>query len=1583
MVKPDDFVHLHVHSEHSVLDGLNSPTSLAEKAAEVGQKALGLSDHGSMSGVAEHIRACQKFGINPIVGIEAYCTPGLETPHTLMEPVFFGSGDSSNKEERSNDVSGAGAYTHLTLMAENNEGMHNLFKLNTLAWKEGQFRKPRMSVDLISQYSQGVIATTGCPSGEVQTRLRLGQWDAAVHYAAAMQDILGKENYFLELMDHNMSIDLERRVRGELLQLAKKLDIPLLATNDLHYASREDALNHEHMLCLQSGSRMSEPTYERGGKRFAFEGEEYYLKTSEEMSLLFPEADYPGAIRNSLLIAERSHVSLDFDADLRPTLPLPAGHTDATFLRQETLEGLSRRLPEKAHDPEYLARVDAELNVLATKGFSSYFLVVSDFVRWTKKEGYPVGPGRGCLSGDSNVLTPTGFKQIRDIRVGDIVFDETGAQVTVPQVFEYDCDEQLVAINAFYGNQPIKMTSDHKVLVSKANRNVSKQHAAQGYKFGKEKNPNVWVRADEVELGDFVVMPKIKFEDKLKTVSLTRDMNEFTQDATEVLSGQREIVADRDLGEIFGLFISDGWLRSEGSTLGFAERRSEDEGHIPNLLTKVFGCQISVTDHATADLREYHVHHKGIVNLFREMFPDYAHTAHTKYIPDLLLNSSQEFRDGLLQGLWYGDGSHKGKTKYTTVSERLAQNVFTLLISLGLPAGLSRAERTENRPEFNKYQKPSISYSVVSARYFDPAKIHSGCAAAFDGEFTYYRVRDIQMTPAEGKVYDFTVPTTHSYVTDSFVVHNSAGGSLVAYCIDITDVDPIAHGTIFERFLNPERDSPPDIDMDFDDVNREKVIDYVRMKYGEEMVSMIITFGKIKAKNAIKDIARIFDEPYSTGDSLTKVFPAPKAGFTMSLADVYNPENPRYAEGEEFRKVASQLANQKIIPAALGVEGTLRSTGVHAAGVIMSSRPIADVIPQQMRKADGVVVTQFDYPTCESLGLIKMDFLGIRNLTVIDNAIKAIKRNHGIQLDPIQIYESVLTDPDEKTYDLLRAGRTLGVFQLDGAGITSLLKLINPNMFGDISSALALYRPGPLAMNTPFFYAERKNGRQAVTPIHPELEEPLAEILGETYGLIVYQEQVMQIAQKVAGYSLGQADSLRRIMGKKKKSELEKEYPIFHDGMIASGYSEQAVATLWEILIPYSEYGFNKSHTVAYGMISYLTAYLKANYPAEFMAANLSTLTGDKDKTAQYLEECRHLNIKVLPPSVSFSLPDYTATKEGDILVGLAAIRGVGQQVAADIATEAENKPFSSLDDFVARAPISALSKTVIEGLSLSGALDNFGFSRQTLKESLPEAAKNAVKSKKKEEAGQFSLFDDGDDDTQLTLVLDEYPEYSKKAKLANERHVLGLYVSDHPLSGIASALDRYAKVKIVDILTDSLAISDGGGSSFASRQKIVLAGVANSVSARPSKKGELFASFSFEDMTGSIPAVIFPKSYAMVGHKLVSDTVYRMTGSILRREGEEPSFAVDDLEELVLDDEGLLPFDMYLGQSQISSESMAALRKVLLQYPGDTPVYLHIREKDKVVIYNLDKYPVSLDGEKGKLLKRELMELFGVSVFS
>ena len=1159
----DSFVHLHVHSEYSMLDGAARVRPLIEAAAGQGMPAIAVTDHGNMFGAFDFWKTATDAGITPIIGTEAYLTPG--THRSDKTRVRWGDGGED-------DVSGAGAYTHMTMLAATTEGMHNLFRLSSLASIEGYYFKPRMDRELLHRYAKGIIATTGCPSGEVQTRLRLGQYEKAREAAAEFRDIFGAENFYCEIMDHGIGI--ERRVMSELIRLAKDLGLPLVATNDLHYTHAADAKSHAALLCVQSGSTLDDPN------RFKFDADEFYLKSAAEMRQLF--RDYPEACDNTLAIAERCRVEFDTSANYMPRFPVPEGHTEDSWFAEEVQRGLASRYPDGI--PERVQKqADYEVGVIRQMGFPGYFLVVADFINWAKRNGIRVGPGRG-----------------------------------------------------------------------------------------------------------------------------------------------------------------------------------------------------------------------------------------------------------------------------------------------------------------------------------------------------------------------------------------SGAGSMAAYAMRITDLDPLEHGLIFERFLNPDRVSMPDFDVDFDERRRGEVIKYVTEKYGEERVAQIVTYGTIKAKQALKDAGRVLGFPFSMGEKLTKAMPPAVMGKDIPLDGIFNPEHPRYKEAADIRAVIeADPESRTVFDTAVGLENLKRQWGVHAAGVIMSSDPLIDIIPIMKREQDGQIVTQFDYPACEALGLIKMDFLGLRNLTIIDDALDNIEANRGFR--PV-LEELPLTDPE--AYELLARGDTLGVFQLDGGPLRSLLRLMRPDNFEDISAVIALYRPGPMGANSHTNYALRKNGQQPITPIHPELAEPLKDILDTTYGLIVYQEQVMAIAQRVAGFSLGQADILRRAMGKKKKSELDKQFEGFSAGMRANGYSDDAIQTLWDILVPFADYAFNKAHSAAYGVLSYWTAYLKAHYPAEYMAALLTSVGDARDKLAVYLNECRRMGIKVLAPDVNESIGFFAAVGE-DIRFGLGAVRNVGFAVVDQIrAARAEKGAFTSFHDFLKKVPVGVLNKRTIESLIKAGAFDSLGATRRALVEIHEGAVEAAVKERRAEDNGHIGFdFDSLFDEPQAAAHVPERPEWSKRDKLAFEREMLGLYVSDHPLAGLETVLAKHASTTVAE-LTGSESVNDG--------ESVTIAGLLTSVQHRTAKSGNQYGMVTIEDFTGEISALFLGKSYLEFGPRLQSDAIAVIRGRVNVRDDGITLHG----NGLVLPDVGAADGDVSLSitvpELAATEERIQALREVLARHRGSAQCRLRLTRGVSARVFELpQRVRVSADlyGELKSLL--------------
>ena len=1145
-----------------MLDGMAKVDLLAEEVKRQGMPAVGMTDHGNMFGSDAFYRKMVDAGIKPIIGIEAYLAP---ESRFNKQRVRWGE-----PHQKSDDVSASGAYLHQTMLAETATGLRNLFYLSSMASYEGQLGKwPRMDAELIAENATGIIATTGCPSGDVQTRLRLGQFDEALEAAAMWQDIYGKENYFLELMDHGLNI--ENRVRSELLEIGRKLDLPPLVTNDCHYVLKSQAEAHEAMLCVQTGKTLADPD------RFKFDGDGYYIKSAEEMRVTWDNM-VPGACDNTLLIAERvqdyGEIWEPHTHDRMPIADVPDRHTPTSWLTHQVMEGLKDRFDGGQVPQEYVDRAKYEIEVIDMKGYPSYFLIVADLIKHARSIGIRVGPGRG-----------------------------------------------------------------------------------------------------------------------------------------------------------------------------------------------------------------------------------------------------------------------------------------------------------------------------------------------------------------------------------------SAAGALVAYALTITNIDPIEHGLLFERFLNPERPSAPDIDIDFDDRRRGEMIRYAADNWGEDKVAQVITFGTVKTKQAIKDSARVqFGQPgYQIADRITKALPPAIMAKDIPLSGIMDPEHPRYGEAGEVRTLIETDPDvKKIYDTARGLEGVVRQAGVHACAVIMASVPLLDCIPMWKRAQDGALITGWPYPACEEIGLLKMDFLGLRNLTVIGDCIDNIKSNRGFDLD----LEALTTD-DEEAYKLLARGDTLGVFQLDSGGMRELLKRMEPTGFDDIVAALALYRPGPMGMGAHWAYADRKNGREEITPIHPELEEPLQEILADTYGLIVYQEQIMRISQKVANYTAGQADGFRKAMGKKKPEVLAKEFITFEAGMKSNGFSDAAIKALWDTIEPFASYAFNKSHAAGYGLVSFWTAYLKANYTAEYMAALLTSVADKKDKSAIYLSDCRHLGIHVLSPDVNESALTFQSVGE-DIRFGLGAVRNVGEDVVASIVKTREEKgPFTDFSDYLEKIDTLPCSKRVTESLIKAGAFDSMGHTRKGLMLIHEDAIDSVITTKKAADKGQFDLFASlsGEDAASSSVFAISVPEdnWERKHELALEREMLGLYVSGHPLDGFDEALAAQTDTPLTTIL----------GGELRHGQEVTIGGIISGVDRRFSKKdGSPWAIVTLEDHNGaSVELLVFNKVYALVGSMIAEDNIVLAKAHVSIRE-DRMSLFCDDMK---MPDLGVagggVPLRLTMRTDQCSMSNIAKLKEVLVANPGDSDVYLNLVDGENSTIMVLGEH--------------------------
>ena len=1163
----DSFAHLHVHSEFSMLDGAARVDDMVAAAVADEQPAIAITDHGVLYGVVDFYKAATEAGIKPIIGMEAYITPGSRF----------------DRPPRRDDVR-----YHMTLLATSDTGYKNMIQLASRAYLDGFYYKPRMDTELLAAHAEGIVATTGCLGGHVAQLLapdgsseegNFGQtrdYAAAVAAAAQYQDIFGKSNFFVEVQDHGLAA--QQRVMDDLLQISKDLDAPLLAANDSHYTYAAEAESHDVLLCIQTGANRSDE------KRFRFDSEEFYLKSARQMRALFPEDRYPGAADNTLEIADRADVTIEFGNILLPHFPVPEGTTEDKYLRDLTMQGAQKRYGTLS--AEVTERIDYELGVITEMGFSAYFLIIWDLMRYARERGIRRGPGRG-----------------------------------------------------------------------------------------------------------------------------------------------------------------------------------------------------------------------------------------------------------------------------------------------------------------------------------------------------------------------------------------SAAGSIVSYCLDITDLDPLEYGLLFERFLNPGRREMPDIDMDFDDRYRAEMIRYCAESYGSDHVAQIITFSTIKGKQAIRDAARVLGYSYGVGDRTAKLMPPAILGKDATLAQALD-EPDRYADPlvRDHYAGAAGLRDlydaddevKEVVDTARGLEGLRRQDSIHAAAVVISADPLTDVVPVQRKGEDAEIVTQYEMHGVEALGLLKMDFLGLSNLSTIENALELIERSTGAKPD---IDNVPLDDP--AVYEMLKRGDSMGVFQFEGGPMRALMRNLEPDRFEHLTALNALYRPGPLGAGMHLEYADRKNGRAEITYLHDDLEE----ILGDTFGIMVFQEQVMQVAQKMAGFTLTEADSLRKAMGKKIPAVMQAQEEQFVAGVVASGYEEQVGKELFGFIEHFAGYGFNKSHSAAYALVAYQTAWLKVHHPSEYMAALLTSSKSNKDRTAIYLHECRMMGIPVLVPDVNVSETDFVGA-DGSISFGLSAIRNVGEAVVDLVVVEREkNGPYESFADFVNRVDVSVLNKRTIESLIKAGSFDSLGHERRGLLEVAYDTLDATIARRRAEEMGQYSLFGGGESGTESVPIDIPMIEWDKKMKLGFEKEMLGLYVSDHPLLGVEHTLDAMCSTSIAGLwdLEDKAQASIGG--------------IVGSITTRYTKGGDPMYFFSFEDLESSVEVVCFPRTVSEFGPLVREDAILVVTGRVDHR-GDDVKFIAQQLHEPQLDAGSVVR--LRVPATRLSQDTVGKLRGILGNHPGAAEVYLHMTSDNGEKVLRLgEEHRV----EARSALYAELRELLGPSV--
>ena len=1133
------YVPLHVHSEYSLLDGANKCSDLAATTREMGMNACAITDHGVMFGCVEFYNACKKAEINPILGCEVYVDPN---GYTCRE----------GKE-----------WNHLVLLAENDEGYSNLVKLVSIANTDGVYYKPRIDHELLAKHSKGLIASSACLGGEIPRLIIKNDFEGAAARAQLYRDIMGKDNFFLELQPNG--IPEQAIVNKALVELSKSLDIPLIATNDSHYLKKSDAAWHDVLLCIQTGSKVSDE------RRYRFSGDDCYFRSPEEMWNIFG-SELPDSLINTQKIADRCHVKLQMGHYFLPECPLPPGETLNSHLRKMADEGLKKRMKTQEPPANYLERLNYELGIIEQMDFPGYFCIVSDIIVAMKNRNIPIGPGRG-----------------------------------------------------------------------------------------------------------------------------------------------------------------------------------------------------------------------------------------------------------------------------------------------------------------------------------------------------------------------------------------SAAGSLVAYSLGITDLDPIRYNLLFERFLNPERISMPDIDTDVSDKGRDQLIAYIVEKYGIDHVSQIITFEKKKKKGAIKDVGRAMDIPLPEVNIVTKLIPT----FPPHETDIIKKSLVQVPELKEIYDHKPEMKN--LIDTAMHIEGLARHCSQHAAGVVITPKPTSDMVP--VRKfAEHQVATQYPMEPCEKLGLVKMDFLGLRTLSVLSGALRNIELNGKGKIDLNEI-----PIDDAKTYEMLQKGDTLGVFQLESAGMTALVTRLKPDRFEDMIALVALYRPGPLESGMVDDYVKRKHGLEPVRYLDPKLEP----YMNDTYGVILYQEQVMQSAQALAGYTLGQADLLRRAMGKKKKEVMAEERVKFVDGAVKNGVEAPKAGNIFDIIEKFAGYGFNKSHSAAYGLIAYWTAYLKRNYGPEYLASYLTSLIGErKDVFGQYIRKVRDAGYPVLPPEINSSMEDFTV--DGEVIrLGLSAVAKVGDAAVANI-IESRNKcgKFLSFWDFLTKVDLRQVNKGVVENLIRSGAFDSLEKNRAKLLHSVPLFMDQA--SRQGQSTNQASLFGD-ETEAMLMPEMEEVAPFSERQLLDLEKESTGLYISGHPFDHYEEKVSPYITCPITSL------------GAWRSRQPAVTAGLLASVSEKFSKNsGNAYGTAVFEDNHGTVDVMIFGKRWPQFKPILEPGKLYFVKGK--PREDRGVSVMADDI---YTEDEFETKLEKYLimtiqymysgeDESEHSELFFESFFRILSSHPGKTEIILRFEELGGLSVYHLKRIKVKVCEE----LIKELSEL-------
>lgn len=1612
------FVHLHTHSCYSILDGKSRPKEIVSVAKKLGQNAVALTDHGVMHGVVEFYNEAKEQGIKPIIGCEVYVAP-----NSRFDKVGAGFKGEGGKN-----------YYHLILLAETQQGYKNLLKIVSAGFTDGYYYKPRVDKELLEKYHEGLICTSACIGGIVPQTL-LGDtftgsvssedYEKAKEEAIWYRDTFGPNNYFIELQNHGIPEQL--LVNPYLEKIAKEIGVKCIVANDAHYPERKDAKAHEVMLCIQTKAFLTDED------RFKFSSDDFYIKSEEEMIALFPgKQEY---LDNTQEIADRCNVSFEFDGYKLPKFPVPKEYENnhGEYLKKICRDNFKKFYPDKSKwTKEHEQRFNEEFKVISEMGFIDYFLIVWNYINWAKEKGIFVGPSRGCTSEETLIYTEYGLKEIKDILIGDRVYTHDGTLKNVLNTMIYDTpDEELIKpVVYFGGKQGDYYTKDHKVFAVRQKRELNKRKISSGYKYLlSDKNPS-WIPVSELNIGDLIAFPKLKNDNKniiyeldltkyinnkslylmndkiyykrlrntpyeysVKNVSLLTGVNKtslnkfiknkdhnFNKENKEKLlnfiqknnnifkdiydwrnyvlknlyiidNTKNKLVCNEDLMLLLGLYTGDGWItKNKRNTVSLAVNGNNPEAFYVELIRKVFG-EVNIAINKNSQKNVYTISFESpiIKNFIKDFWEKYNYKAYTKSFPSWIYKLDNNLKKAFLKGLWMSDGSSTVNKKcFDSTSWDLISGVKILLSQLNIPNSLSkRYARIDNRQSFG-YCRDSWKITIPVKNINQLKKQF----CEYDDNYIYKRIYRFDKKIVN-KVYDICVEDNHSYVTNSFAAHNSAAGSLICYLMGITSLtDPVEYGLLFERFLNKERVSMPDIDTDFQKDRREDVIQHVRELYGNDKVSNIVAIGTMKAKAALKDVCRVYQIPFEISNKLSKLIPSIP---DITLKDAWK-ESPKLVEF-----IQSDKKYQEIWDMALQIEGLPRNISVHASGVIICDDKIAEYAP--MMTVDGQTVVQFPMEVVEKIGLIKMDFLGLRTLDIFDYASRFIHKEKDKDFDISKISLN-----DMGVYDYLSSGNTSSVFQFESSGMTKYMKQLKPHSIEELAALNALYRPGPMDFIPD--YIRNKNNPANITYA---LDTPeVRKILGNTYGLCTYQEQIMLIFQHVAGFTLGRADLVRKAMGKKKEKIMLEEFEHFKNGLHdeknniigtrAKGIPDEAVDALLNQMKDFSKYAFNKSHAVAYSVVAYQTAWLKYHYPTEFMAATISSFIGKNDEIGKSISDALDMGLKLIPPRINESTNLFTPLKDGEILFSLNGIKNVGDKVANAIIEERElNGPFKSFFDFLSRTKKYSIGDSTIEALIKVNAFDFTGESRATLIENLSTFSKIAKESHQRKSNGQRSIFSLLSTERAESLSMPELIKYEDDKRVITEweKELTSIYITYDPLEDF----NFYLKDKQV-YSPDRLIKAFKNGEQIPGNN-IFMIGMVGDTGEFQTKKGTFMAKPILESKTASVPCVVFPKMYSRADFEPIKNKgIPIIISARISDNSEEENLELivnkvsviqsndyfksagnrDNIYSVLPEGFGLSPVDGSKGKKMANTQGVVATTEVKGKPKG---LYINVKEKE------------------------------------